>query len=176
MQWTHHLEHEDVELTIHSWRSTWPLSPLQLPALGLLGPSPPLQKPPKRISSCVGLQFDDIELNAKKSGRARSRRMTSVPRDNIQLRRPSLVAVKLIVVGGAAYLATEIIRQSLLTPKISSVVVLARTLQVDGARSSKLKASSSTIMVNISTTWRPSSLARICVYGTYDRYLTTMIR
>lgn len=49
--------------------------------------------------------------------------------------------MKLIITGGTGYLATEVIRQSLLTPKISSVVVLARKLvQVDGDGSSKLRS------------------------------------
>lgn len=49
--------------------------------------------------------------------------------------------MKLIVAGGTGYLATEVIRQSLLIPEITSIVVLARKLiQVDdGIGSSKLK-------------------------------------
>ena len=49
--------------------------------------------------------------------------------------------MKLIVAGGTGLLATEVIRQSLQLPEITSVVALARKqVQMEGFDSSKLKS------------------------------------
>ena len=49
--------------------------------------------------------------------------------------------MKLIVTGGTGLVATEVIRQSLQMPEITSVIALARRpVQVDGIQSSKLKS------------------------------------
>jgi uncharacterized protein YbjT (DUF2867 family) len=49
--------------------------------------------------------------------------------------------MKLIVAGGTGLLATEVIRQSLQLPEITSVLALARKqVKVEGVDSSKLKS------------------------------------
>jgi hypothetical protein len=48
--------------------------------------------------------------------------------------------MKLIIAGGTGLLATEVIRQSLEMPEITSVIALARKpVQIEGTESSKLK-------------------------------------
>ncbi len=49
--------------------------------------------------------------------------------------------MKLIIAGGTGLVATEVIKQSLQRPEITSVIALARKpVQIDGAESSKLKS------------------------------------
>ena len=57
------------------------------------------------------------------------------------VRSPSLGTMKLIVTGGTGLLATEVIRQSLQLPEITSVIALARKpIIIDDIDTSKLKS------------------------------------